>query len=232
MGDCASPAGDLYSFHEHWTGYEKEMAITVSIVEDVEEIRESLAVLINGSPGFQCIGSYRDSAEALKGIPARKPDVVLMDINLPGMTGIECVRKLKEADSSLQILMVTMYEDSDMVFKALQAGASGYLLKRTPPGKLLEAIHELRDGGSPMSMQIARMVVRSFHETGPILDESVNLTKREEEILSHLARGLRYKEIASVLFISVETVRSHLRKVYEKLHVRSRTEAVVKYLHK
>jgi len=208
------------------------VALTVSIVEDIDEIRDSLAVLINGSAGFECIGTYRNATEALKGIPLHKPNVVLMDINLPDMSGIECVRKLKDQDASLQVVMVTMYEDSEQVFKALAAGASGYILKRTPPSRLLEAIQEVHQGGSPMSMQIARMVVQSFHQSGLSVDESASLTRREEEILSYLAKGLRYKEIAETLFISVETVRSHLRRIYDKLHVRSRTEAVVKYLRK
>ena len=168
----------------------------------------------------------------MREIPREKPDVVLMDINLPDLSGIECVRRLKAEYPDLQIMMLTMYEDSEQVFQALAAGASGYLVKRTPPGQLIEALKEVHQGGSPMSMQIARMVVDSFHHMGPARDETANLTPREEEILSHLAKGLRYKEIADTLFISVETVRSHLRRIYEKLHVRSRTEAVVKYLRK
>lgn len=208
------------------------MSIKVSVVEDVDQIRESLAALISGSEGFQCIATYGSAEEAMLGVTARRPDVLLMDINLPAMSGIECVRKLKDEDPSLLVMMVTMYEDSQQVFKALEAGASGYIVKRTPPGKLLEAIKEVYQGGSPMTMQIARMVVQSFHQLGNSLDDSSNLTKREQEILSYLAKGLRYKEIADALFISVETVRSHLRRIYEKLHVRSRTEAVLKYLHK
>jgi len=211
---------------------ETAVPIKVSIVEDVEQIRESLAALIGGSEGFDCIETYGSAEDAIRGLTVRKPDVLLMDINLPAMSGIDCVRKLKDIDPSLQVMMVTMYEDSEQVFKALQAGASGYILKRTPPSKLLEAIQEVHHGGSPMTMQIARMVVQSFHQYGNSLDESANLTKREQEILSYLAKGLRYKEIADALFISVETVRSHLRRVYEKLHVRSRTEAVLKYLQK
>ncbi len=210
----------------------KSVPITVSLVEDIDDIREGLAVLINGYDEFRCIGSHRTGAEALKEIPREKPDVVLMDINLPDLSGIECVRRLKAEYPGLQIMMLTMYEDSEQVFQALAAGASGYLVKRTPPGKLLEALREVHQGGSPMSMQIARMVVDSFHHMGPARDETANLTPREGEILSHLAKGLRYKEIADTLFISVETVRSHLRRIYEKLHVRSRTEAVVKYLRK
>ncbi|MGB2868662.1 MAG: response regulator transcription factor [Bacteroidota bacterium] len=208
------------------------MPIKVSIVEDIADIRESLATLINGSHGFSCISSYGTGAEALSSLLRDKPDVVLMDINLPDTSGIDCVRELRNRGADFQVLMLTMYEDSDQVFKALAAGASGYLLKRTPPAKLLEAIHEVLHGGSPMSMQIARMVVQSFHSMGKSSDEKMNLTRREEEILAHLAKGLRYKEIADALFINIETVRSHLRRIYEKLHVRSRTEAVVKYLQK
>jgi DNA-binding NarL/FixJ family response regulator len=208
------------------------MPITVSIVEDVEDIRESLVVLINGSPGFQCISSYGKGKAALRALEQDNPDVILMDINLPDISGIECVRELKMRNAQSQILMLTMYEDSEQVFNALAAGAAGYLLKRTPPSKLLEAIQEVVQGGSPMSMQIARMVVHSFHGSGKTKDARLELSPREEEILSHLAKGLRYKEIADTLFISVETVRSHLRRIYEKLQVRSGTEAVLKYLKK
>ena len=208
------------------------MPIKVSVVEDVDDIRESLGVLINGSPGFECISSYATARDALKRLPSDKPDVILMDINLPDMSGIDCVRGLKARNPEFQIVMLTMYDDSEQVFSALAAGASGYLLKRTTPSKLLEAINEVVEGGSPMSVQIARMVVQSFHKSGTSSDETANLTPREEEILAHLAKGLRYKEIAGTLFISVETVRSHLRRIYEKLHVRSRTEAVIKYLQK
>jgi DNA-binding NarL/FixJ family response regulator len=208
------------------------MPITVSIVEDVEEIRESLALLINGSPGFQCISAYGRGKEAIRGIEKDQPDVVLMDINLPDVSGIDCVRELKSRNPKLAILMLTMYEDNEQVFNALAAGASGYLLKRIPPSKLLEAIQEVVQGGSPMSMQIARMVVQSFHRMGKSKDKQADLSPREEEILAHLAKGLRYKEIAETLFISVETVRSHLRRIYEKLQVRSGTEAVLKYLKK
>jgi DNA-binding NarL/FixJ family response regulator len=208
------------------------MPITVSIVEDVEEIRESLALLINGSPGFQCISAYGRGKEAIRGIEKDQPDVVLMDINLPDVSGIDCVRELKSRNPKLAILMLTMYEDNEQVFNALAAGASGYLLKRIPPSKLIEAIQEVVQGGSPMSMQIARMVVQSFHRMGKSKDKQADLSPREEEILAHLAKGLRYKEIAETLFISVETVRSHLRRIYEKLQVRSGTEAVLKYLKK
>jgi len=207
------------------------MSITVSIVEDDNEIRESLEILINGSEGLKCLNTFKNAESALFNIPREKPNVVLMDINLPGMSGIECVRKLKEEIPDLNILMLTVYEDSKRIFESLTAGASGYLLKRTPPSEILGAIKEVNSGGSPMSGQIARMVVNSFHRMGMSHDEKENLTKRETEILTLLSKGYKYKEIADNLFISVETVRSHLRHIYEKLHVRSRTEATVKYLH-
>lgn len=206
------------------------MSIKVSIVEDDSGIRESLEILINGSDGFSCLNTYKNAENALKQIPVQIPDVILMDINLPGASGIECVKKLKEMFPDINIIMLTMYEDSDHIFNALSAGARGYLLKRTPPMKLLEAIREVQQGGSPMSSQIARMVVNSFKKLGVSSEEMKNLTKREEEILALLAKGFKYKEIGEKLFIGTETVRSHLRNIYEKLQVRSRTEAVVKYL--
>lgn len=206
------------------------MSINVSIVEDDNGIRESLEILINGSEGFTCLNTYKNAESAMINIPKEKPDVILMDINLPGATGIECVRKLKSSIPELNIIMLTVYDDSSNIFNALAAGANGYLLKRTPPMKLLEAIKEVNEGGSPMSSQIARMVVDSFRKMGESKEEQNNLTKREDEILSQLAKGYKYKEIGEKLFISTETVRSHLRNIYEKLQVRSRTEAVVKYL--
>ena len=209
-----------------------KMSIKVSIVEDDDGIRESLSVIINGSDGFRCVSKYPNAEDALRDLPRIKPDVVLMDINLPKMSGIHCVRKLKDVCPATQTIMLTVYEDSDSIFDSLSAGANGYLLKRTPPAKLLEAIDEVYRGGSPMTTSIARRVVQSFHQMGRSAREDENLTKREEEVLSYLAKGYRYKEIADQLFISVETVRSHLHRVYEKLHVRSRTEAVVKFLGK
>ncbi len=204
--------------------------ILVSLVEDDKEIRESLKVLIDGSPGFKGCCVFANAEEAIRELPKTQPDVVLMDINLPGASGIECIIKLKPKMPKTNFIILTMYEDSNLVFKALQAGAVGYLLKRTPPARLLEAIKETLDGGSPMSLQIARMVVKSFSGGKVAHDVEENLTNRESEILKCLTRGMRYKEIADELFISVETVRSHLRKVYEKLQVRSAREAVIKYL--
>jgi DNA-binding NarL/FixJ family response regulator len=208
------------------------MPISVSIVEDDEGMRDSFAVLIEGSPGFRCVSTHASAEDALRQIPLRSPDVVLMDINLPRMSGIECVQKLRAELPQLHVLMLTMYEDSDLIFKSLTAGASGYLLKRTPPAKLLEAIEEVHRGASPMSGKIARVVVQYFHNLRSQSPESERLTSRENEILELLAKGYRYKEIADQLKISFDTVRSHLRNIYEKLHVHSRTEAVVKYLNK
>ncbi len=208
------------------------MSIKVAIVEDKDEIREGLAALINGSPGHRCIATYPDAEQALAQIPQLKPDVVLMDIQLPRMSGIECVVKLKERHPDLQIMMLTVYEDDDNVFKSIVAGASGYVLKKTPPSELLDAISDLHNGGSPMSDRIARKVVQAFQQMGKSSKETENLTQRESEILSYVAKGYQDKEIAEKFFLSSETVRTHLRNIYKKLHVRSRTEATLKYLHR
>ena len=208
------------------------MPIKVSIVDDNDEIREGLSVLISGSAGFQCVATYPTAENALKYLPAHKPDVVLMDIQLPGMSGIECVRDLKKLLPDLQIMMLTVYEDDDNVFKSILAGASGYVLKKTPPSELLEAISDLHNGGSPMSDRIARKVVQAFQQMGKSSRKTENLTQRESEILSYVAKGFQDKEIAEKFFLSSETVRTHLRNIYKKLHVRSRTEATLKYLHK
>jgi DNA-binding NarL/FixJ family response regulator len=208
------------------------MPIKVSIVDDNDEIREGLSVLINGSAGFQCVATYPTAENALKYLPAHKPDVVLMDIQLPGMSGIECVRELKKLLPDLQIMMLTVYEDDDNVFKSILAGASGYVLKKMPPSELLDAISDLHNGGSPMSDRIARKVVQAFQQMGKSSRETENLTQRESEILSYVAKGFQDKEIAEKFFLSSETVRTHLRNIYKKLHVRSRTEATLKYLHK
>ena len=208
------------------------MPIRVAIVEDKEKIREGLAVLIDGSEGFQCSATYESAEEALRHLPAYRPDVVLMDIQLPKMSGIECVEKLKEKIPDAQVIMLTVYEDDENVFKSIVAGATGYILKRTPPAELLEAIKEVHEGGSPMSDQIARKVVQAFQQMGKSSKETENLSDREMEILSYLAKGYQDKEIADQLFLSIKTVRTHLRNIYQKLHVRSRTEAVLKYLQK
>jgi DNA-binding NarL/FixJ family response regulator len=204
--------------------------IRVSIVEDDNRIRESLAVLIDGGENIRCISTHPTAEEAFTQIPLKKPDVVLMDINLPKMSGIECVRKLKTLLPRLQILMLTMYEDDELVFQSLMAGASGYLVKRTSPAELLQAIEEVHSGASPMSGKIARTVVEYFQKLQTASPQDENLSKREQEILDLLVKGYRYKEIADALSISFETVRSHLKNIYDKMHVHSRTEAVVKYL--
>ena len=204
--------------------------ITVSIVDDEKDLRQSIATFVNGSPGFRCVSAYSSAETALKGLPTDKPEVVLMDINLGGMNGIECVERLKLVAPTMQILMLTVYEDTDQIFKALAAGATGYLLKRSSPTKLLQAIREVDSGGSPMSSSIARKVVASFQKSKQTGEKQVHLSPREEMVLNCLAKGLTYKQIADQLAISIDTIRTYLRRIYEKLHVQSRTEAVAKYL--
>jgi DNA-binding NarL/FixJ family response regulator len=206
--------------------------IRIAVVEDDKTVREGLQMLLNGSPGFSCVAEYSSGEDALAGLPEIMPDVVLMDINLPGINGIECILKLKEQELPLLFIMLTVFEDADAIFRSLSAGACGYLLKHTPPAKLLEAIQDVYRGGSPMSGEIARKVVQSFQQPAIKTVTNVSLTKREEEILGFLAQGFFYKEIAGSLSISVETVRTHIRNIYEKLQVRTRTEAILKYLKK
>jgi DNA-binding NarL/FixJ family response regulator len=206
------------------------MAIKVSIIEDDDWIRENLAVRIKQTEGFVCTGSYRTGEEALAHLPALAPDVVLMDINLPKMNGIECVRQLKALIPSTQILMLTVYEDSDKIFNSLLAGASGYLLKRTPQAEILAAVADVHRGNSPMTGHIARKVVQYFNQRGDFGTEVEKLSPREREVLEHLARGVPYKEIAAALAVSIDTVRVHIKGVYGKLHVHSRGEAVAKFL--
>lgn len=208
------------------------MKIRVSIVEDDARVRSGLVQLINISEGFQCVSHHANAEVALTDLPAAKPDVVLMDINLPGMSGIECVARLKARTPKTQVLMLTTYEEGDLIFESLRAGANGYLLKNMPPGELVHAVEQVHAGGSPMSMHIARKVVNYFQQIKQPSSEMQKLTKREQEILALLAKGFLYKEIADQLGISLSTVRAHLHTVYEKLHVQSRTEAVVKYLGK
>jgi DNA-binding NarL/FixJ family response regulator len=204
--------------------------ISVAIVDDEKDLRQSIARFVNGSPGFRCVSSYSAAEPALKGLPADKPDVVLMDINLGGMNGIECVKRLKLAAPGIQVLMLTVYEDTDQIFQALEAGATGYLLKRSKPSKLLEAIREIHSGGSPMTSSIARKVVASFRKPAPAGGKHTHLSPREESVLNCLAKGLTYKQIADELQISIDTIRTYLRRIYEKLHVQSRTEAVAKFM--
>jgi DNA-binding NarL/FixJ family response regulator len=201
--------------------------IQVVIIEDIKEIREGLQLLIDSSEGFSCPKTFSSAEQAIDELPLIAPHVALMDIHLPGMNGIEAVRKLKVLCPGILFIMSTIYEDDENIFESLKAGASGYLLKKTAPSKILDAITEVYEGGSPMSSQIARKVIASFQQKDSI-DETEILTPKEKEILKALAKGLRYKEIASEMSISVETVRSHARNIYEKLQVQSRTEALNK----
>jgi DNA-binding NarL/FixJ family response regulator len=207
------------------------MPITISVVDDDDEIRESLVFLLNQEDGFRCISQYRTAEAAMLGIPKDRPDVLLMDINLPAMSGIECVRKLKAVLPNLLVVMLTVYEDTEKIFQSLAAGACGYLLKRTPRAELHLAIKQVFDGGSPMSSHIARKVVQHFHQAPP-QEDFASLSPREEEVLQLLAQGYLYKEIAGRLDISLDTVRKHTGSIYSKLHVHSRTDAVVRYLQK
>jgi len=209
------------------------MPTTVSIVEDNEQLRGTLTRLIGRAEGFRCLGDYGSAEEALAAIPSNPPNVVLMDINLPGMNGVECVRKLKQLTPSTQVVMLTAYEDTENIFNSLAAGASGYLLKRSKSAEILEAIRDVQNGGSPMTTHIARKVVQSFQGStrAPAAAEpSEELSPREQEVLDLLSQGFMYKEISDKLSISFETVRTYIRRIYEKLHVRTRTEAVAKAL--
>jgi len=206
--------------------------IRIAMVEDDATVREGLKMLLQGSPGFACVAAYANGEDALANLPEVKPDVVLMDIDLPGINGIECIITLKAMNLPVQFIMLTVMEDSDAIFNSLSAGASGYLMKHTPPSKLLEAIEEVHRGGSPMSSEIARKVVESFQSFVVGTNIAYGLTKREEEILSYLAKGYLYKEIADLTNISLDTVRSHIRHIYEKLQVKTRTQAILIYFQK
>ncbi len=207
------------------------MSIAVSIVEDDGPARDILSDWVRHAPGFRCVSQYGNAESALVKLQTDKPSVVLMDINLPGMSGIECVRQLKPQLPNTQFVMLTVYEDTEHIFDALAVGASGYLLKQTPRDELLTAIKDVHAGGSPMTSNIARKVVQSFQRAAPQADESVNLSPREREVLELLACGYLYKEIADNLGITVATVVTYIRRIYEKLHVRSRAQAVAKYGH-
>lgn len=202
----------------------------IAIVEDNTALGASLRKIVESAGDFRCLGVWTSAEDALKKIDAFRPQVVLMDINLPGMSGIEATAHIKRHLPEVQVIMVTVYRDHDQIFAALKAGASGYLLKRSSPEEVRQAIRDVRSGGAPMSAEIARRVVEAFHQPVKTLDsEEVNLSKRETEILEQLTKGLANKEIADRLGISVETVRVHLRRIYEKLHVHSRTEAAMKF---
>lgn len=203
--------------------------IAVSIVEDIKDVRESLQRMMESAPGFLFLSSYSNAEDALKNLPEINPDIVLMDINLPGMSGIDCIKKIKAISPQLQFMMFTIYEDSEQVFDALAAGAAGYLLKKTPKEKILEALQDLYEGGSPMSAHIARKVVSYFQKGKTISNVESQLSHREKEVLELLSNGFLYKEIGERLNIATGTVRQHIHKIYEKLHVQNRTEAVNKF---
>jgi DNA-binding NarL/FixJ family response regulator len=207
-----------------------KMPINVSIVEDNDKLRGTLARVLDRADGFKCVSQHGSAEDALKELVRVKPDVVLMDINLPGINGVECVRQLKQLAPTMLMIMLTVYEDTENIFNALAAGASGYLLKRTSSTELLEAIREVKRGGSPMTTHIARKVVQSFQSTAPAASATENLSQREQEVLDLLSQGFLYKEIAEKLSIGYETVHTYVRRIYEKLQVRTRTEAVAKFL--
>jgi len=206
------------------------MAIAVSIIEDDAQARKILAAWITRASGFRLSCEYGDAESALDLLPDKKPNVVLMDINLPGMSGVEAVKKLKPLLPGTQFVMLTVYEDADHIYNALAAGATGYLLKQTPRDELLTALEDVHRGGSPMTSNIARKVVQSFKQTHPAVAEGEGLSPREQEVLELLARGYLYKEIAEDLKISYGTVHTYIERIFKKLHVRSRAQAVAKYL--
>lgn len=202
--------------------------ITISIVEDLNEVRESLENLVRGSDDFLLLSTYSNAEQAQHKIPKEQPQIVIMDINLPGISGIDCIRKIKNVCPNTQFMMYTIFEDDDKVFEALEAGASGYLLKKTPKEKIMEALLELYEGGSPMSTQIARKVIKSFQQKNQFNSESNLLTPKQKEVLELLSKGFLYKEISEKLKISLNTVKQHIHKTYLKLHVCNRTEALIK----
>ncbi|HMU09034.1 MAG TPA: response regulator transcription factor [Ferruginibacter sp.] len=204
------------------------MSITIAIVEDLDEVREGLNNFISLNRDFEVLDSFKTAEEALYAVPKMKPDIVIMDINLPGINGIECIRQLKGKSPGTQFMMFTVYENDEKVFEALKAGASGYLLKNTGLAQLADALKELYSGGSPMSANIARKLVSFFRSTEKEIERVETLSDRENEVLQLLSKGLLYKEIASLLSVSVATVRQHIHHIYEKLHVQNRTEAINK----
>lgn len=206
------------------------MPITVSIVEDNEETRANLLSLLGEEPKVRCLGAHASAEEAIPAVLSASPDVLLVDINLPGLSGIECVARLKTRLPGLRVLMLTKYQESDLIFDSLRAGASGYLLKRMSATELIPAIEQVYAGGAPMSMQIARKIVDYFQRTRDPAAEVEKLTPREQEILTLLAKGQMYKEISDQLGISLNTVRAHVKNIYDKLHVRSRTAATLKFV--
>ena len=204
--------------------------ISVAVVEDNAGVRRSLEMLLTETPGFGCSCACGSAEEALKLIPRHSPDVVLMDIHLPNLSGIECTARLKQMLPKAQVVMITVFTDTEQVFKALRAGASGYLLKRSSPEAILDAIREVLQGGAPMTREIARQVVETFKKPLETPSDNSELTRREQEVLELLSKGMGNKEIAQHLSVSLDTVRYHLKHIYEKLHVRSRTEAVARFV--
>ncbi|MDR3457199.1 MAG: response regulator transcription factor [Verrucomicrobiae bacterium] len=204
---------------------------SVIVVEDDRLLRQSLARLIGEARSYRCLGTFTTAEEALEKVPGLRPDVVVMDINLPKMSGIDCTRQLKLAHPEIGVLMLTVYDDSERIFEALRVGASGYLLKRSVATEILQAIQDVKEGGAPMSSQVARKVVASFRVAAKADAENATLSERETEILAHLSKGYSNKEISERMCISLSTVRTHLRHIYEKLHVRSRAEAIVRFRH-
>jgi DNA-binding NarL/FixJ family response regulator len=204
------------------------MALRVAIVEDDARWRSNLEVLLRESEGLECVGSYPSGEAAVADLPRRRPQVVLMDINLPKMSGVECTRQLRALLPEVQIVMLTVYDDSDRIFQALQMGANGYLLKRASADEILQAIQDVQRGGAPMSAYIARKVVQSFQQPAPATHPDEALSKRESEVLGYVARGYSDKEVADALGLSAMTVRSYLKTIYSKLHVHSRTQAIAK----
>ena len=204
--------------------------ITVAIVEDDALVRQSLADILKRGPGVVCVGEHGNAEEAVREIPRVQPKVVLMDINLPGMDGVHCVRRLSELVPATQVVMLTVYDETDAIFNSLAAGAHGYLLKPISSAQLLLAIRDVYAGGAPMTSDIARKVVQAFKRSAPAVAETENLSPREQEVLDFLAKGYLYKEIAEQLNISYGTVHTYIERIFKKLHVRSRSQAVAKYL--
>jgi DNA-binding NarL/FixJ family response regulator len=208
------------------------MPITISIVEDDRKTRSNLMTFLSGEAGISLLTAYENGEEAMRGIPLERPQVALVDINLPGISGIDCTARLKADLPGLQVLMLTAYEDSDLIFSSLRAGASGYLLKRMVPTELIQSIEQVHLGGAPMSMRVARKVVDHFHQIRQPASDVEKLSKREQEVITLLAKGYFYREISDSLGISLGSVRTYLQRIYEKLHVQTRTEATVKFLNR
>ncbi len=206
---------------------EKRM-IKILIYEDSSQLREGLTMLLNGTDGFEVVGGYRNCNQVEDEVQAWKPDVILMDIDMPGTNGIEGLKRIREIDNEVKILMLTVFDDNKNVFEAIRSGASGYLLKKTPPSKLIEYIIDAYNGGAPMTSSIAAQVLQMFSTVQRTSGEHYNLSEREKQVLQLLVSGYSYKMIAAEMFISIDTVRSHIKKIYEKLHVNSKSEAVAK----